>query len=334
MRFMYAAAVLAAVCVAPPPSLAADTTRPTAATPSRIGLSEFRALLATDHASLLDLKLAVDSLVDPSIDAKAVRSQIDAMVETIRADLPEGASVMQRIDAIRTYLHEPSWWSGRKAFAYDLSDPYGQSARARLLSVYLDTRLGNCVSMPILLAILAERLGVEATLATAPLHMFTVVTDENGRRYNLEATSGGGVTRASHYRKLLPITDRAIRSGVYLTPLSRKQRRAAVAMTVVEHWMAKGRHAEAIRAADLLLRDYPTFVYAWVKRGTAAYHLMRREFMVPYPDPKTIPHRLRPRLLALSRINQASFSRADALGWKPPRDVGSGTAGRGTGNGN
>ena len=96
-----------------------------------------------------------------------------------------------------------------------------------------------------------------------------------------------------------------------------REAEAAVAMTVVDHWIAQGRYEEAMRATDLLLRDYPHFVYAWAKKGTAAYHLMRREFMEPYPDANAIPSHLRARLVWLQRVSRESFVRADALGWKP-----------------
>jgi len=64
-----------------------------------------------------------------------------------------------------------------------------------LLQRYLTTRRGNCITMPILFLALGQRLGLTMTLAEAPLHVFVKYTDDDGAVWNLEATSGGGVTR-------------------------------------------------------------------------------------------------------------------------------------------
>ena len=66
--------------------------------------------------------------------------------------------------------------------------------RNKLISTYLATRRGNCVSMPILMLIIGERMGLDLALSTAPLHIF-IRHREGGREVNLEATSGGHPAR-------------------------------------------------------------------------------------------------------------------------------------------
>jgi len=96
-----------------------------------------------------------------------------------------------------------------------MSDPLGQNPTHDLLTSYLASRKGNCVSMPILFVILGERLGLNVTLSTAPLHVLVKYTDaQSGVTYNLEATSGGGFTRDAWYRQNLPMTDVAIANGI------------------------------------------------------------------------------------------------------------------------
>ncbi|MBL4543562.1 MAG: hypothetical protein JKP97_17510 [Rhodobacteraceae bacterium] len=92
---------------------------------------------------------------------------------------------------------------------------------------------------------------------------------------------------------------------------------AAMAALVVEHLMARGRYYDAIAVSDTLLDQYPGFVYVMVKRGTAAYHLLRTEFHAHYPTIADVPEDKRGYLDWLLRINAESFDRAEALGWRP-----------------
>ena len=57
-----------------------------------------------------------------------------------------------------------------RPFTYDLKDPLGQQVRSKMLSTYVRTRKGNCVSMPVLFLIVADRLGLKVRLAAAPLN--------------------------------------------------------------------------------------------------------------------------------------------------------------------
>jgi regulator of sirC expression with transglutaminase-like and TPR domain len=167
-------------------------------------------------------KLAVDRFVDPAIDEAAALAELDGMMAIIGKMLgtlpPELASTdIEKMKALRAVLYEPGHWNNARPFQYDLSDPLGQQPRAQFLTSYLATRKGNCVSMPMLFLALGERLGLDMTLSTAPLHIFVKFTDRaTGKTWNLETTSGAGFTRDEHYHKNLPITDAAVANGVYL----------------------------------------------------------------------------------------------------------------------
>lgn len=132
--------------------------------------------------TLAKAKLAIDHFADPSFDEAAVLTRLDAMAATVEkmlSTLPAGvaATDMEKMQALRTYLYEPGWWNDGQAFQYDLSDPFGQQPGAQMLTSYLATRKGNCVSMPMLFAILGEELGLDVTLSTAPVHILVKFTD-------------------------------------------------------------------------------------------------------------------------------------------------------------
>lgn len=262
------------------------------------------------------VKIEVDRLLDPSIDMDEQLAQIDEMVSTIKQMLPRKADSWAKVEAIRRYIYQPGPWNGNRAFRYDHDDPYGLNLQNKLLSDYMDDRLGNCITMPFLFIILGQRLGLDVTASVAPLHVFVKFTDDDGMTHNLEATSGAGRARDAHYRRLLPITDAAVANGVFLKSLSREEIVTVIATVLLEDLINRKRYHDAMAVADILLTHYPNYAYVMVKKGTAAYYLLKTNFYDNYADANDVPGDQRPYLAYLQRINQNSFDRADNLGWK------------------
>jgi len=177
-------------------------------------------------------KLEIDRLIDPSIDVDAHIAELDRMAAAVRQMVPANATDWEKMHALRTFIYEPGPWNDRKPFAYDHDDPWGQEITNKLLPDYLKDRRGNCVSMPLLLIFLAERLDLDVAAASAPLHIFVKFTDGNGKTWNLEATSGAGPTRDVWYRQINPMTDEAVKNGVYLRALSPEETVALMAAVV------------------------------------------------------------------------------------------------------
>jgi len=217
---------------------------------------------------------------------------------------------------LQRYIYQPGPWNGDNAFSYDHDDPYGLNVRNKLLSDYIQDSRGNCITMPFLFIILGQRLGLDVVPAMVPLHVSVKFTDDAGKTWNLEATSGAGAARDQHYRDLLPITDEAVANGVFLTPLTNEQSVAVIAAVVVEELIAEGRYHDAMAVADTLIEHYPMFAYIMVKKATAAYHLLRTEFHEKYPTAQDVPEDQRPYLAYLQRVNQGMFDRAESLGWR------------------
>ena len=125
----------------------------------------------------------------------------------------------------------------------------------KLISHYLDTRLGDCVSMPLLFLILADRMGLNVALSTVPLHVFVRHIDTAGRVTNLETTSGANPARDEWVRRIRPTSDRAIRSGLHMRTLSRREGIALMATTVLQYLMDSRRYEEAIEVAQAILEQ-------------------------------------------------------------------------------
>lgn len=280
----------------------------------------------SDQMDYAKAKLTIDRLIDPSIDSDGTLSEIDGMVSTVRrmlATIPpaEAEKSIERLRALQAFVYSPGHWNDDRPFQYDLDDPFGQDFSAKLLPNYLSSRKGNCVSMPILFLILGERLGLDLSLSTTPLHVLVKYTDDQtGETYNLEATSGAGFTRDSWYQKKSPMTERAIENGVYLKHLTRRETLAVMATLIADHLIEKGRYQEAIAVLDVILQAYPQFAYAHVKKGTAFYHLLQSEIVSKYPDTRALPDSLRWRADYLLHNNQLAFQQAEDLGWMEPNE--------------
>jgi hypothetical protein len=194
--------------------------------------------------------------------------------------------------------------------------PWAQNASSASRPQYIQDRRGNCITMPFLFVILGQRLGLDATPAMVPLHVFVKFTDDQGVTHYLEATSGAERARDQHYRDLLPITDAAVSNGVFLTPLDAEQSVAVIAAVIVEELIAETPYHDAMAVTDILIEHYPMFAYIMVKKATASYHLLRTEFHEKYPTAQDVPEDQRPYLAYLQWVNQVMFDKAESLGWR------------------
>ena len=260
-------------------------------------------------------KLALDRIMDPSINEPAVLAELDRMTETARGFAGVGASDGAKLNALRKLIYQSGPWNQHRPFAYDHSDPQGRHLPNKLLHNYLANRLGQCVSMPILFLILADRLGLNVTLASAREHVFLHYTDPSGRTINLEATSGGFPARTEWFRHCFPMTDRSLESGLFMRTHTRRESVALMATTIAEHLRAEGRQEELIAVCGIILQHNPRDGWVLVVQGSAYGALLSREFEQKYPIPFLIPESLRSRRLVLIERNNSLLQAAEALGW-------------------
>lgn len=267
----------------------------------------------------LEAAIAFDRMIDSESDASATRALVARLVDASRQMAGPSPSDRYKLAAVRQAIYVSGAWNYNRPFTYDLADPLGTQVRSKMLSTYVRTRKGNCVSMPMLFLIVADRLGLKVRLAAAPLHLFVRYTDPAGADHNLEATSGGHEARAEWYRTNLPMTDRAIQSGLYMRTLSKRETVAQMAASVLDFLMAERRFQEATDVADAMLAVNSRDGYALAKKGNALGEMMKAEFLDQYPVPALIPPELRRRYAMLAVANEKAFRDAEALGWEPAR---------------
>ena len=273
----------------------------------------------TSQSDLTTTKLALDKLVDPSIDEAAVRRELNGLETQARAIAGASASDQQKINAVRRVIYAAGPWNDNRPFTYDHDDPLGLNVQNKLLSTYLRTRRGNCVSMPTLFLILADRLGLNVSFSTAPLHVFIRYTDPQGHAFNIETTSGANLARPEWYRQNLPMTDKAIQSGLYMRTLSRQETIAHMASTVMEARLTEGKFQDAIDIGTEILEQFPRDGYTLVKRGHAYGELLRIECIERFPSRNAMPPETRTQCDSLAKRNDEDFGKAEAMGWRPAK---------------
>lgn len=207
-----------------------------ATTPSALASDPLASLkaqfaLPDDRVDFTEAKLVVDQLIDPSTDTIALRRELDRWERAARSNVPAGANGRQTLDALLKTLYEPGPWNDGKPFSYDLDDPPGKQPANKRLATYLATRKGNGASMPILVAILGQRLGLTITLSTAPEHVLAKFADDSLQIWvNVEAT-GGGYKRDESYVRDTGISQTALDNEIYLRPLRPREAVGVIAST-------------------------------------------------------------------------------------------------------
>ncbi|MFC3655409.1 transglutaminase family protein [Xanthomonas hyacinthi] len=276
--------------------------------------------LPEQRIDLAQAKLVIDRLIDPTIDSRAVLREVDALVAATKARTPTMASKRGRMDVLLSTLYQPGAWNGNRPFSYDLSDPMGRNRRNKLLSTYLTSRKGNCVSMPILVAILGQRLGLHTVLATAPEHLLVKFVDDQDMWVNVEATAGGYKFDSSYERET-GITPSATQNEIYLRPLSPREEVGAMASTLMEHFAAQKNGEALLAVADMALAANGKDTVAMIQKANANYLLLQARYASKYPRPADIPKDKLADFQTLSRENLAWFAKAEQMGWVQPSEA-------------
>jgi regulator of sirC expression with transglutaminase-like and TPR domain len=271
--------------------------------------------LFTPGRDLAGIKFTVDQMADPAADIAAADDELDRLTNALREMAAGEQTGRGKLTVLKRLIYEAGPWNDNRPFAYDMADPLGQKPANRYLHNYLASRRGNCVTMPILFIILGKRIGLSLTLAEAPQHLLVKYTDDSGTVWNLEATSGGGFSRDSHYRKELPMTDKAVEAGTYLRGLPSEESVAVIASHVAEQFLHDGRFEQAVVTTSVLLRRYPRSAYLMTLKGAAYGQILQRDIIAKYKRESDMTPDVKDYADKLYAENLAAFAAAEALGW-------------------
>lgn len=143
-------------------------------------------------------------------------------------------------------------------YAYDFVDFLGNiDWKNTFVTKLMETKTGNCHSLPIFYKILCEEIGAEASLALAPNHLYIKHIDEKGQWSNLELTNGG-FPSDQWIIKEMAITIEAIKSGAYMQPLNKIQDISLTMFDLASAYEYQyGYDSFLLKVVDTALRYYP-----------------------------------------------------------------------------
>lgn len=227
---------------------------------------------------------AENAYLDGKLDTVTINHQIkflislsNSLIQNRFLDYPENdkttvnkwASVYQIMcDTIpinfkdKIYHHEP--------FGYEFKDVFGNQNRESLfVSKLLNTRKGNCRSLPYLYKILCEEMKTEAHLALAPNHVYIKHHSVKNGWYNTELTSGIFPIDAWIIASGFVHLD-AIKNGVYMKALNHKESIALVLIDLAENYVAtypKNDGSFVLKCCETALKVYPNFANALILKA-------------------------------------------------------------------
>lgn len=151
-------------------------------------------------------------------------------------------------------------------FSYDFNDIWGYSDWSNMfVTKLLDSKKGNCHSLPYLYKILADEIGAKAHIAVAPNHFYIKHQSKANGWYNTELTSGifpiDAWLMASGYIHLDAIVNK-----VYMEALDEKQMLALNLIDLAKGYERKlGPNASLdfiIKCCNTVLQYYPHYINA------------------------------------------------------------------------
>lgn len=156
-------------------------------------------------------------------------------------------------------------------FTYDFNDIWGYKEWSNMfVSKLLDSKMGNCHSMPFLYKILADEISIKASIAIAPNHFYIKHQNKGNGWFNTELTSGifpvDAWLMASGYIHLDAVVNK-----LYMEALSEKQ---MLALNLVD--LAKGYERKLrtnakndfiLKCCDTALKYYPNYINALILKA-------------------------------------------------------------------
>lgn len=222
--------------------------------------------------SRLDFKRAVflteNAFYSNTLDYKAFCRQIDDienLLDQFMVDRGVSNHVIGKQFAIFNYMIEPSKYNGNIKMTYDFEDLMGNKDYSKMfVTKLLNTRTGNCHSLPYLFKILAEEIGAEAYLALGPNHLYIKHKDDKGQWVNVELTNGS-FPRDGWVISSLSITTDAIKNEIYMEALSLKE---SVALTMIDlalgYKFQFGHDDFTVKCIDTVIKYFPKGVNSYM----------------------------------------------------------------------
>jgi regulator of sirC expression with transglutaminase-like and TPR domain len=235
------------------------------ATPQKAGQGssvfspEVRKILALPEKQI-DIGIAALTFakeVYPEIDIAAYSLKIDMLADQARRTVlrygkydPDSV-----IRALNTYYYRVH------NVQYDKSPEGREKQENYFINAILDTKQGQCVTIPMLYTAIAQRLGYPVYPVMAPEHTFVRFVDPTLKEQNIELSGGAGYSSDEDYAFRLNISAKAIKKGAYLRTLTNRQYLGVLLQQNAIVWGNRGQIDKSIKYFEKAYEIDPKNVY-------------------------------------------------------------------------
>lgn len=260
-----------------------------------------RVQIADDGIDVGRTALLLGREIEPAIDVDAYSARIDDLAAQVRELNGGSPDPDRRIRALNTVLYQQA------GFRADRNLSLQRKPEQYHLHHVLETKQGNCLSLPILYVAVAQRLDWPVHLVHVPDHTFVRYVARSFGEANIETTSGGGFVSDDRYARDFRVSDTGLESGAYLRALTHRESLGDLHEINAITLGRRGRLLEAIEHFDRAVQYNPRLVTAWANLAAAHAMMAKR-------SSGSVAARHRHLALACRR-------RRDALGFVHPKDV-------------
>jgi hypothetical protein len=209
-----------------------------------------------------------------------------------------------------------------KNYKYDFDDYFGAKDWAKMFTTKLmKTGKGQCHSMPLLYLMIAEQMGAQASLATAPNHTYIKFLDNEDQWQNIELTNGIFTTNSMILESGY-IGSEALQNNLYMNSLSKKELMSQFYADLANGYIHKYGMDEFVgKTLDKSLEYYPNNMYANLLKSMYQQarfkHVTDNLGIRNAENPEELQNiRYFPKAVELLQQTKAQFDKIDNLGFK------------------
>lgn len=284
-------------------------------------LNEIGKMIINQNYDIAKIKLMIDSYVDPTIDINQYLKKIDEIEKKIRA-MSKNSSTQPNIEDINRYFYEAGPWNNNQVYQYNIKDPLAKLPKTGTLSQYLDTKRGNCVSMPLLYYVLAQRFNLAIYVVNGPHHMYLRAYGVNNTNevieFNIEATNKGKSYSNEYYVQKLNPSKKTIENKLYLRPLKQKEVVSYLMNSLGVYTAWNKEYKKSLKAFNIALILNPKNIDAIALKGGLFHKMLESE--IKYYDGRTIPQEAQAHIDDLRDKNIFYVTKALSMGWTDRTD--------------
>ena len=225
---------------------------------------------------LADLVLAKDFY--PNLKIEYFLYLFDFMADRFNRFFGHYSDPDLRVRSLNTFLYQKGAWNDSICFSYDDDDLKVTKLSNKFINGYLSTKKGSCITLPMMYVIFAERLGFPIYASRLPYHFFVrYISEEQNSKFqeNVEATNGGSYVSDKEYKRNFLVPDKALKNGVYLRTLTKKQYIASLLLTNANEWMMRKNLEKAKYYLMLSMKYDSTFSSAYMNYGLVHFQEAR-----------------------------------------------------------